>query len=344
MPKKGVLLVNLGSPDSFEVKDIKRYLKEFLMDERVIDLPYWLRYAIVNGIILNTRPPKTSKAYKKIWWSEGSPLIVISRWLTEKVQHLVTAPVVMAMRYGNPNIASGLASLHSQGVTEVLLIPLYPQYAMATSETIEVLTETLIKQHYPQMHLSKFPPFFPRPEYITALAQVVRTHLGSTNFDHLLFSYHGVPERHLYKTSPTPAHKNIVEGKNCCDPYSDEGIHCYRSHCFETTRLLAEALNLSTNQYSISFQSRLGIDKWLTPFTSDRLIALAKSGVKRLAVVTPAFVADCIETLEEIEMVGGKSFRENGGEHFKMIPCLNDSDLWVKALSAWIQEWLTSNP
>ena len=322
---KGVLLVNLGSPDSFEVKDIKRYLKEFLMDERVIDYPYWLRYLIVRGIILNVRPPKTSEAYKKIWWDEGSPLIVISKRLTAKVQAQVSVPVVMAMRYGNPSISEGLATLHQQGVTEVLLIPLYPQYAMATSETIEVLAEKLIREHYPQMVLHKFAPFFHRKEYIEALAGVTGPILADYHYDHLLFSYHGVPERHLYKTSPTPAHKHIVDGKSCCDPYSVEGAHCYRSHCFETTRLLAEALQLPEDKYSISFQSRLGADKWLTPFTSDRIKALAQSGVKRLAVITPAFVADCVETLEEIEIGGGEIFTENGGESFKLIPCINDS-------------------
>lgn len=337
MPK-GVLLVNLGSPDSFAIKDVKRYLKEFLMDERVIDLPYLLRYALVHGVILNTRPPKTSKAYQKIWWSEGSPLIVISRWLTEKVQRKVSVPVVLAMRYGNPNIANALKELHSKGVDEVLLIPLYPQYAMATTETIEVLTDKLIKTSYPNMRLTKFPAFFHRPEYIEALAQVVRAHLGTAPFDHLLFSYHGVPERHLYKTTPTSAHKHIVEGVTCCDPYSEEGRHCYRSHCFETTRLLAEKLGLEKGKYSQAFQSRLGKDKWITPFTSDKIIELARNGVKKLAVIAPAFVADCVETLEEIEIVGGKSFRKNGGENFKMIPCLNDSDLWVQALSSWINE------
>ena len=241
------------------------------------------------------------------------------------------------MRYGNPSISEGLAALHQQGVTEVLLIPLYPQYAMATSETIEVLAEKLIREHYPQMVLHKFAPFFHRKEYIEALAGVTRPILSDYHYDHLLFSYHGVPERHLYKTSPTPAHKHIEDGKRCCDPYSAEGAHCYRSHCFETTRLLAEVLQLPKDKYSISFQSRLGADKWLTPFTSNRIKALAQSGVKRLAVITPAFVADCVETLEEIEMVGGKTFVENGGESFKLIPCLNDSELWAKALAQWIK-------
>ena len=187
------------------------------------------------------------------------------------------------------------------------------------------------------MKLIEFPAFFHRPEYIEALAEVTRKHLDNNPCDHLLFSYHGVPERHLRKTSPTPAHKNIVENTSCCNPYSEEGKYCYRSHCFETTRLLAEKLGLQKGTYSQSFQSRLGIDKWITPFTSDKIAQLAQQGVKKLAVITPAFVADCVETLEEIEMVGGQTFRENGGEEFKMIPCLNDSDLWVQALVTWIR-------
>lgn len=343
MSKKGVLLVNVGSPDSPAVKDIKRYLREFLMDERIIDLPYLLRYTLVNGIILNTRPPKTSKAYQKIWWNEGSPLIVITKRLTEKIQQQVSVPVVMAMRYGNPNIASGLQQLHDQGVDEVLLMPLYPQYAMATTQTIEVFAQQLVKKQFPKMKLIKFPAFFHRSEYIEALAEVTRKYLENNPCDHLLFSYHGVPERHLRKTSPTPAHKNIVENTSCCNPYSEEGKYCYRSHCFETTRLLAEKLELKENTYSQSFQSRLGNDKWITPFTADKIAQLAQQGVKKLAVITPAFVTDCVETLEEIEMAGGKTFRENGGEEFRMVPCLNDSNLWVHALSKWINEYLTPN-
>ena len=343
MSKKGVLLVNVGSPDSPAVKDIKRYLREFLMDERIIDLPYLLRYTLVNGIILNTRPPKTSKAYQKIWWNEGSPLIVITKRLTEKIQQQVSVPVVMAMRYGNPNIASGLQQLHDQGVDEVLLMPLYPQYAMATTQTIEVFAQQLVKKQFPKMKLIKFPAFFHRSEYIEALAEVTRKYLENNPCDHLLFSYHGVPERHLRKVTPTPVHKNIVENTSCCNPYSEEGKYCYRSHCFETTRLLAEKLELKENTYSQSFQSRLGNDKWITPFTADKIAQLAQQGVKKLAVITPAFVTDCVETLEEIEMAGGKTFRENGGEEFKMVPCLNDSNLWVHALSKWINEYLTPN-
>ncbi len=336
---KGVLLVNLGSPDSTEVEDVKRYLDEFLMDERVIDFPYLLRSFIVRGIILRSRPPKTAKAYKKIWWDEGSPLIVITQRLLAKVQQNVSLPVEMAMRYGNPSIEHGLQQLKNKGVNEVLLLPLYPQYAMATTETIEVLAEKLVQTKFQEMKLTKFPAFYNRTEYIDALAEVTKTHLDSYNFDHLLFSYHGVPERHLRKTVKTKNHQKIVNEKYCCEPQSEEAKRCYRTHCFETTRQLVERLGLKQEQYSQSFQSRLGIDKWLEPFTSDKVVELAQKGVKKLAVITPAFVSDCIETLEEIEMEAGKEFLHNGGEEFKMIPCLNDDDSWVNALTTWIGQW-----
>ncbi|GJQ06783.1 ferrochelatase [Capnocytophaga cynodegmi] len=336
---KGVLLVNLGSPDSTKVSDVRRYLDEFLMDSRVIDLPYLLRVLIVRGIILRVRPKKSAKAYKKIWWEEGSPLIVITERLVSKLQKQVSVPVQIAMRYGNPSIEFGLQQLREKGVTEVLLLPMYPQYAMATTETVEVLTEKLIKTKFKEMTLTKFPAFYNRSEYVDALAKVTKTHLNGYNFDHLLFSYHGVPERHLWKTVKTDNHKKIIEGRYCCDPKSDEAERCYRTHCFETTRQLVERLQLTRSQYSQAFQSRLGIDKWLEPFTSDRVVELARSGVRKLAVITPAFVADCIETLEEIEMEAGKEFLENGGEEFKMIPCLNDDDAWVYALATWIHRW-----
>ena len=336
---KGVLLVNLGSPDSTNVEDVRRYLDEFLMDERVIDFPYLLRSFIVRGIILRTRPHKTAKAYKKIWWEEGSPLIVITKRLMAKLQQKISIPVEMAMRYGNPSIEYALQQLKNKGVTEVLLMPLYPQYAMATTETIEVLAEKLVKNKFKEMKLVKFPAFYNREEYIDALTHVTKLHLDGYDFDHVLFSYHGVPERHLRKTIKTKSHKKIIDQEYCCQPQTKESERCYRTHCFETTRQVAERLGLKEDEYSQAFQSRLGIDKWLTPFTSDKVEELAKKGVKKLAVLTPAFVADCIETLEEIEMEAGKDFINNGGQQFKMIPCLNDDDQWVYALEKWIKDW-----
>ena len=338
---KGVLLVNLGSPEAPTPEAVKPYLDQFLMDERVIDLPYLLRAFVVRGIILRKRPAKSAEAYKKIWWDEGSPLLVISKRTQKKVQERLEIPVALAMRYGNPSIESGLKELANQGVTEVLLFPLYPQYAMATTETIEVLADRLVKEKFPQIKLTKFPAFYNKPDYIKSLANVTKQGLEGFNYDHILFSYHGVPERHIRKTDKTGKHKSvkIVEGSYCCKPGTPEAEFCYRTHCFETTRQVIEQLGISEDQYTLTFQSRLGIDKWLQPFTADKVTELAKNGIKKLAVLTPAFVADCIETLEEIEMEAGKDFKANGGEEFKMIPCLNDDDQWMDVMTNWIKDW-----
>ena len=339
---KGVLLVNLGSPDAPTPEAVKPYLDQFLMDERVIDLPYLLRAFVVRGIILRKRPANSAAAYQKIWWEEGSPLIVISKRTQEKVQEKVEVPVALAMRYGNPSIESGLRELVEKGVTEVLLFSLYPQYAMATTETIEVLAAKLVKEKFPQLKFTNFPAFYNRPDYIESLANVTKNDLDGFDYDHILFSYHGVPERHIKKTDKTGKHrgKKIKEGKYCCQPGTPESEFCYRTHCFETTREIVEKLGIPEDKYTLTFQSRLGIDKWLQPFTADKVRELAQKGVKKMAVITPAFVADCIETLEEIEMEAGADFKANGGEEFKMIRCLNDDDQWTTTMASWINEWI----
>jgi len=334
---KGALLINLGSPDSPEPKDVKRYLDQFLMDERVIDLPYLLRAFLVKGIILNTRPKKSAAAYKKIWWQDGSPLIVLSKKLLEKVQKQLDIPVALAMRYGNPSIENGLQELHNKGVTEVLLIPLYPQFAMATTETILVLAEKIRKEKFPAMKFSTIPAFYNREEYIENLAKSVDVELQKHTFDYVLFSYHGVPERHIKKSDITKSHCKI-DGQCCASP-SPAHEFCYRHQCYETTKQVVTKLNLKEGTYSTSFQSRLGRDPWLQPYTDATIDGLAQKGIKNLAVVTPAFVSDCLETLEEIGMEAAHSFKENGGAYFKAIPCLNDNDDWAKTVANWIEKW-----
>ncbi|HUH25744.1 MAG TPA: ferrochelatase [Flavobacterium sp.] len=338
---KGVLLVNLGSPDAPTPEAVKPYLDEFLMDERVIDLPYLLRAFVVRGIILRKRPAKSAEAYQKIWWDEGSPLIVLSKRTQKKVQERVVVPVVLAMRYGNPSIEAGLQELYGKGVRDVLLFPLYPQFAMATTETILVLAEKIRKQKFPDMKFSQINSFYNREGYTEELAKVVQESLVGYDYDKLLFSYHGVPERHIKKSDVTKSHCTIDD--SCCTLKSAAHEFCYRHQCFETTRLVTEHLGVPKEKYIQTFQSRLGIDKWLQPFTDETVEKLAKEGVKKLAVVTPAFVADCIETLEEIEMEAGKAFKENGGEEFKMIPCLNDRDSWMDVMALWIKEWIAKN-
>ncbi len=322
---KGVLLVNLGSPDSTDPKDVKKYLDEFLMDERVIDVPYWARTLLVRGIILNTRPKKSAEAYEKIWWEEGSPLIVLSERLQEKVDSLTSVPIALAMRYGKPSIKSGLEELQEKGVDEVLIFPLYPQFAMATTETILVLAEELRKKHFPQMTFTSVPAFYNHADYIRVLGTSISEGLKGVDFDHLLFSYHGVPKRHIRKSDITKSHCTI-DG-SCCQTPSAAHQFCYRHQCYETTKLVAEYLGLEKGKFSVSFQSRLGFDPWLQPYTDRTIERKGLEGVKNLAIVTPAFVSDCLETLEEIAMEGKEIFEEVGGEKFTVVPCLNDREV-----------------
>ncbi|AWG24634.1 ferrochelatase [Flavobacterium kingsejongi] len=334
---KGVLLVNLGSPKSPEPKDVKPYLDEFLMDKYVIDVPFLLRALLVRGIILRKRPEKSAEAYKKIWWEEGSPLIVLSKRMHEKVKAKAEVPVALAMRYGTPSIESGLQELADKGVTEVLLFPLYPQYAMASTLTILVLAEEIRKKKFPQMTFTDVPAFYNKPDYIKNLSDSIQKHLKGFDYDLLLFSYHGIPERHVRKTDVTKSHCKI-DG-SCCSTPSAAHQFCYRHQCYETTRLVVEQLGLPKEKYRQTFQSRLAGDKWLEPYTDIEINKMPGEGIKNLAVVTPAFVADCLETLEEIAMQANEDFKANGGENFLAIPCLNDDENWIETLVKWIDEW-----
>jgi ferrochelatase len=341
---KGVLLVNLGSPDSPEPKDVKTYLGEFLMDERVIDVPLWARTLLVKGIILNTRPKASAKAYKKIWWDEGSPLIVLSERLQSAIQKQTNIPVALAMRYGSMTIKNGLQELVNKGVDEVFLIPLYPQYAMATTETILVLAEEIRKAHFPKITIQDLKPFYNHPNYIKVLSNSIAKHLEGKDYEHLLFSYHGVPERHIRKSDITKSHCTPSDKIDCvcCKTPSPAHEFCYKHQCKEVTRLVGEALNLKEGTFSTSFQSRLGFDPWLQPYTDRTIERLGKEGIKKMAIVTPAFVSDCLETLEEIAMEGEEIFHEMGGKEFTTIPCLNDDKEFVDLLSEWINEWALS--
>ena len=334
---KGALLINLGSPDSPDPRDVKRYLGEFLMDERVIDLPKALRTFLVKGIILNTRPKKSAKAYKKIWWEEGSPLIVLSKRLQKAVQKKVSVPMGLAMRYGSPSIKQGIKSLVDQGVDEIMLIPLYPQFAMATTETILVLAEKIKNEKYPELEFTVLPPFYNHPDYIRVLSESIQEDLKDKKWEHLLFSYHGIPERHIRKSDITKSHCKI--DKSCCQTTSEAHQYCYRHQCYETTRQVAEYLELKEGTYSTSFQSRLGVDPWLQPYTDQTIARFAKKGIKNMAIVTPAFVSDCLETLEEIGMEAVEDFEEKGGEELHVIPCINTRTDWVNVMSRWIDQW-----
>ncbi len=336
---KGVLLVNLGSPDSPTAKDVKPYLDEFLMDERVIDVPNWLRNIIVRGIILQTRPKKSAEAYSKIWWEEGSPLIVISERFAEKVKKQTHMPVALGMRYGSMTIKNALQELKDKGVDEVLLVPLYPQYAMSSFETVVVKTMEVQKAHFPEIHITTLPAFYNNPDYIEVLSKSIEKGLEGFDYDHVLFSYHGIPERHIRKSDPTKFHCKI-DG-SCCQTNSVAHHTCYRHQCFDTTEKVKAFLKLPEEKTSISFQSRLPNDPWLKPFTDFEFERLAKEGKTKLAVITPAFVSDCLETLEEIAMEGKHQFMEAGGESYIHVPCLNDDDAWVQLMGKWVNDWQT---
>jgi ferrochelatase len=334
---KGVLLVNLGSPESPTAKDVKPYLDEFLMDKYVIDVPFLLRALLVRGIILQTRPKKSAEAYARIWTSEGSPLIVISKKMHQKVKQLVDVPVALAMRYGSMTIQKGLQELKDQGVTEVMLLPLYPQHAMASTTTILVLAEELRVKHFPNMKFTTVPAFYNKPDYIEALSNSIKKHLEGFEYDHLLFSYHGIPKRHIRKTDVTKSHCKI-DG-SCCNTPSPAHEFCYRHQCYETTKQVVQLLGIPEGKYSQTFQSRLAGDKWLTPYTDVEINKMPEQGIKKLAVVTPAFVSDCLETLEEIAMEANEQFLHYGGEEFMAVPCLNDEDEWCGVVANWVEDF-----
>ena len=334
--KRAVVLMNLGSPDSTKVSDVKKYLDEFLMDERVIDKPWLFRALLVKGIIVPFRAPKSAEAYRSIWTEEGSPLLVISRQLRDALQKEIEEPVTIAMRYGNPSPRAAFDELvkNNPDLEEVIAVPLYPHYAMSSYETaVEYAKEEHAKGKY-GFRLNFIQPYYNHDAYIAALADSIAPHLEE-DWDHILFSYHGVPERHILKGDVTGRHCLKVE--NCCAVPSAAHEFCYRHQCFATTQLVVEKLNLPEGKWSQSFQSRLGRDPWLQPYTAARLEALPKEGIKKLVVVCPAFVSDCLETLEEIAVEGKEIFLHAGGTHFEMIPCLNVHPLWVRTLADWVK-------
>jgi len=332
--KRGILLVNLGSPDSTSTPDVRRYLGEFLMDERVIDYPFLARWIIINCFVLPFRPKRSAEAYRRIWTPQGSPLITLSRELEQLLRRQIDLPVALGMRYGTPSIRRSLEELRqgSPDLTEVLLIPLYPHYAMASYETVVIKTRDDLKAMGWNVTLNVLPPFYNQPAYLDAMEASLRPALEQPH-DYLLFSYHGVPVRHLKKADCTGTH--CMQRPDCCtQPSAVHGI-CYRHQSIYTTNAMVQRLQLQPGTYSSSFQSRFGRETWCTPYTDQELIRLARSGVKRLLVICPAFVSDCLETLEEIGMAGKESFLEHGGESLTLVPCLNGHPQWVKALRDW---------
>lgn len=340
MPKRAILLVNLGSPDSTSVPDVRRYLREFLGDERVIDKPVFpFRWLLVNGIIVPFRAPKSAHAYASVWTKEGSPLIVTSKNVQRKLKEAIgdKVPVALAMRYGNPSIASVVGELVASGVEEVFLFPQYPHYAMSSWETVEVEVRRQFALQGPKVRVDCIQPFYQDKDYIEALYTSAQAQLAKP-FDHLLFSFHGIPVRHLRKADSSKAHCTCVA--NCCETASPAHATCYKAQCLATVRAFTKRAGLSPDKFSVSFQSRLVGEPWLTPYTDERLRSLPAQGVKKLLIMTPAFVADCLETLEEICVEGKETFLESGGESFEHIACLNDQDAYIRFASGRVTPWI----
>jgi ferrochelatase len=343
MPKRAVLLINLGSPDSTAVPDVKRYLSEFLGDERVIDKPdsAFLRSVLVNQIIIPRRAKNSAHAYEQVWTKEGSPLIVISKNVRNKLAATLgnATPVYLAMRYGSPSIASVVNQIAGDGIDELLLFPQYPHYAMSSWETVVVRVMEEIARRARAPRVTTVQPFFADDDYIAVLNTVAAPFLAQPH-DFILFSYHGLPERHMRKADSSGAHCLAV--LDCCTTCSPAHATCYRAQCYATTRAFVARAGVPATRHAVSFQSRLKGEPWLSPYTDYEFARLPKSGVKKLLVMSPAFTADCLETLEELQQQGRDTFIAAGGETFQQIPCPNDHPAFIDFLAKRVERWLTA--
>ena len=338
MSKKGILLVNLGTPDSPKTADVRKYLDEFLMDPRVIDINPVSRALLVKGIIVPFRSPKSAKLYRAIWGDEtGSPLLHYS-----KLQHLALQQrlgdeylVELAMRYQSPSIASALDRLKAALVSEIQVIPLFPQYASASTGSVHDKVMEIVKDWQTIPNISFINSFHDNALMIETFANTGKKYKPET-YDHILFSFHGLPQRQLQKCDHTGSYCLKVEG--CCNTLNDANKFCYSAQSHDTARLIAEKLGLTKDRYTICFQSRLGSDPWVQPYTSEVVARLAKEGKKRLLVFCPAFVADCLETVYEVTVEYGEEFKALGGEHVQLVESLNDSPLWIDALEGMVRK------
>jgi ferrochelatase len=332
---RGVLLCNIGTPDSFSEKDVAKYLREFLMDEEILTIPFPLRYILVNAIIVPKRAALSAANYKAIWTEQGSPLRVLSEALRQTLQQSLDSStggserksiVAVGMRYGKPSIPKALAEFHAAGVSDVLVVPLYPQYARATTvSTLKQVAKVTAKQGY-GFKIDELAPFYNDRGFIGAVAETVRAKLAGKQVDHYLMTYHGLPESQVKKNP------GCLQSESCCQRAEACALNCYRAQCFKTSELIAQALGLQPDQWTVSFQSRLGKTEWIKPYTDETLKQLPGRGIKRLAVLCPSFVSDCLETLEEIGVQGAEAFRHAGGEEFYLVPCLNERADYLASL------------
>jgi ferrochelatase len=340
--RRGVLLLNLGTPDSPSPRDVATYLREFLMDPYVVDIPWILRWILVNILILPRRKKSSAELYQKIWSQQrGSPLRYhlddLGELLGKKLEPGVA--VSWAMRYGSPSIEASLRHLSQAhpDLQELLVIPLYPQYSLAASESSIQKTREIAKKlgFKPTLHF--LPPFFHRKEFISAFAQMARPAVNQGIYDHVIFTFHGLPERQIKRCDLGGVH--CLASEQCCDTLVTQNQNCYRAQCYATARALAQELALPAQKYSVAFQSRLGRTPWIRPYTDHLYESLPKKGIKKILVISPSFVADCLETLEEVSIRGKDQFTAAGGQVLDLVPSLNAQPEWAQALSDWVAEW-----
>lgn len=331
----GIMLVNTGTTAAPRPAETRAYLRQFLSDPRVLDAPALIRWFVLNAFILPFRPRKSAEAYQKIWTQDGSPLLVISREVQRGLQEcLPNAHIEIAMRYGKPSIADALDTLLARRVERILVAPLFPQYSSAANGSVLEQVYTLAARRWNVPAISALPPFYAEAGFLDAWEAIAKPSLDEFKPDYVLMSYHGLPERHVRKSDPTGNH--CLACPDCCGTIGDANQYCYRAHCMATGRALVQRLGLREGTYGASFQSRLGREPWLTPATDKVIPELAKQGVKRLAVLCPAFVADCLETIEEIAMRGKESFVNAGGEDLLLVPSLNAHPVWLDALAGML--------
>eukprot|EP00184_Porphyridium_aerugineum_P000704 CAMPEP_0184696464 /NCGR_PEP_ID=MMETSP0313-20130426/3746_1 /TAXON_ID=2792 /ORGANISM="Porphyridium aerugineum, Strain SAG 1380-2" /LENGTH=380 /DNA_ID=CAMNT_0027155093 /DNA_START=238 /DNA_END=1380 /DNA_ORIENTATION=+ len=341
--KTGIVLVNIGTPESTAENDVREYLRDFLGDKRVVDINPFVKFVLLNMVILPFRPKKSAEAYKRIWNdARGSPLLYHTEDLKKKLEFLLGDKfmIQIGMQFKQPNLIQAFEKFRQSGVDRIIVVPMFPQYASSTTGSAAALVYDQASKLYSTPYITMVPSFFDHPAYISAYANIIRKQVGDqcAKYDHLLLSFHGVPENHCTRTDETGLY--CMQSPNCCATITQSNRNCYRAQCFATARRMAAELNIPPGKYSVAFQSRLDAagPKWITPYTDKSIANLAKQGIKRLAVVVPSFTADCLETLEEIGIEGKEEFLENGGEEYKLIECLNSDDIWAQGLVQIIQD------
>jgi len=328
--RTGILLVNLGTPDSPKPKDVHRYLIEFLSDNRVMDIPWLWRQLLVRGTIVPKRYRYSAKCYDKIWTAEGSPLVVNGLKVKNLLQKSLGEDFIveLAMRYQNPSIKDALDLLLRNDIEELIILPLFPQYASATTGSIQqkVMEDLAHRLYIPKVTFIN--NFSTHPGYLEAFSALGRSYQLET-YDYFLFSYHGLPQRHVKKLNK---HNHCLQNNLCCQTFTDINRSCYAAQCYATTQGIAESLNMAKNAFCVSFQSRLGTEPWLEPYTNEKIIELARQGHKRVLVFCPSFVCDCLETIYEIGIEYAAEFKQAGGEQLDLVKGLNEHPKWIEAL------------